>query len=103
MSNNEMKREIRRYMEKLEYMHPLAGTDKFIENSFEKWACKELLKEFDAEKDLPFRLTVIEILTAFSEKMKNYASKNQRNSLMFRIAEGTVEYFIEEYWVHGRN
>lgn len=100
MTNLELKRMVRNYYDKLEYIHPRINSDAFIRNSYEKWACKEIMASIDDEENLPFRLTPIELLTSFVGNMQNYACKNPNTSLMFVIAAETAEYFIEEYWRH---
>ena len=90
---------VRDYLDELSYMHPFVTSDKFIDNSYSKWACKEILKEIKKSEDLPFSLTPIELLDSFSQKMKRYAYMNQKNSLIFTIASETAEYLIEQCWV----
>lgn len=87
------------YLDELKYTHPFVNSDKFIDNSYAKWACTEILKEIDKANDLPFHLTPIELLEAFSNKMQSYAFMNSKNSLGFTIAKETAEYLIEECWV----
>ena len=95
------------YHEELSYTHPFVNSDKFVDNSYKKWACQEILKEIEFSKQLPFNLTPIQLLDQFSEKMKKYACMNTKNSLIFTIASETAEYLIEECWLsdwkeHGR-
>ena len=93
-----MERIVRNYYEKLSFMYPLIGSEKFITNANQKWACKEILREIDRLDLLPFNLTAFELLENFSEKMKLYAGKNERNSALFLDACNVAEYLIEEGW-----
>lgn len=87
------------YLDKLEYTHPFVNSDKFVDNSYAKWACKEILNVIDKSNDLPFKLTPIELLDAFSNKMQTYALMNSKNALCFTIGQETAEYLIEECWL----
>lgn len=89
------------YLDELKYTHPFVNSDKFVDNSYAKWACQEILKEIDRIDDLPFHLVPTEFLTAFSGKMQNYAFMNSKNALCFTIAQETAEYLIEQCWVYG--
>lgn len=99
MTNKDLKRIVQNYLDELEYTHPFVNSDKFVDNSYAKWACKEILTEIEKVTDLPFNLTPMEILNAFSEKMKRYAYMNSKNSLIFVIASETAEYLIEQCWL----
>ena len=88
------------YLEELSFMHPFVTSDKFIDNSYSKWACKEILKEIEFSKRLPFDLAPLQLLEQFSDKMKRYACMNVKNSLMFTIASETAEYLIEQCWIN---
>ena len=87
------------YLDELKYTHPFVNSDKFVDNSYAKWACGEILREIDKVDDLPFNLTPIELLNAFSNKMDRYAFINSKNALGFTIAKETAEYLIEECWI----
>lgn len=100
MSIMDLKNMVQSYLDKLEYIHPFVNSDKFTTNSYSKWACKELLNEIGKLDDLPFHLTPVEFLDAFTDKMKTYAYMNSKNSLPFVIAAETAEYFIEECFRH---
>ena len=95
----QLKKVVQVYRDQLEYTHPFVTSDKFFTNSYSKWACDEILREIDSIKDLPFELTSIEFLDQFVEKMKRYAYQNQKNSMIFVIAQETAEYFIEQCWI----
>lgn len=99
MSIPQLKKLVREYQDELSFIHPFVTSDKFTDNSYAKWACGEILKEIDKTAELPFRLTAIELLDQFSEKMKRYAYMNSKNSLLFVIASETAEYLIEQCWV----
>lgn len=103
MSIKDLERIVKMYYEKLSFMHPLIGSDKFVTNSNHKWACKEILREIGMIDSLPFHLEAWEILQNFSEKMKLYAGKNERNSKLFLDACDTAEYLIEEGWRFDSN
>ena len=99
MSFKELKKSVQAYLDELKYTHPFVTSDKFIDNSYKKWACTEILREIDKVDSLPFRLTPIEFMESFSQKMKRYAYMNSKNSLIFVIASETAEYFIEQCWL----
>lgn len=98
MTNRDLKKLVQNHLDILEYKRPFVNSEKFVENSHEKWACKELLRFIEESERLPFSLTPIEILDQFTEKMKTYAFMNSKNSLIFSVAQETGEYFIEESW-----
>lgn len=99
VSISKLKKIVQNYYDELSFKHPFVNSDKFFQNSYSKWACKEILKDIDAVEAMPFDLTPIEILDQFSEKMKSYAYKNSKNSLIFVIASETAEYLIEQCWI----
>lgn len=98
MTNRDLTRMVRNYLEKLEFNHPFVDSYRFYENSNRKWACKELLRYIRQSEQVPFILTPQEVLEQFADKMKNYACLNAKNSLAFTIAAETAEYFLEESW-----
>ena len=99
MTMKALKEIVQSYLDELEYTRPFVNSDKFTDNSYSKWACKEILREIEKTKDLPFSLEPIELLNSFSEKMKRYAYMNQKNSLLFVIASETAEYLVEQCWI----
>ena len=99
MTMSKLKKLVELYYDELSFMHPFVTSDKFIDNSYKKWACKEILKEIEFSKELPFSLTPFQLLEQFSDKMKRYACMNVKNSLIFTIASETAEYMIEECWL----
>lgn len=98
MSRKILREIVQDYLDKLEYTHPLINSEKFVINSYSKTACENLLREIDIAETLPFDLTPFEILDSFCEKMKNFASLNAKNALLFRVAEDVTDYIIEECW-----
>ena len=98
MNKEELRRMIQTYLDKLEYTHPPIQSDRFFQNSYAKWACRELLKEIQSSYTCPFELCALEILNMFADKMKQFACRNSKNSMGFVIAAETAEYFIEEYY-----
>ena len=98
MTKEDLKRIVQDYYERLQFNRPLVKSEKFAINSYSKWACKEILRFIDQTDELPFNLTPIEILEYFSEKMKQFACMNERNSKGFIIAADTAEYLVEESW-----
>lgn len=96
MTLNDLEEMVQTYLDKCEYTKPLVNSDRFVDNSYAKWACKELLREIKKAKTLPFDLDLLEFLTNFSDKLKRYAAMNQNGSLGFTLAAETVEYLIEE-------
>ena len=103
MNKEELRRIIQTYLDKLEYTYPPIQSDRFLQNSYAKWACRELLREIRESYSCPFELGPLDILNSFSEKMKQYACMNAKNSLGFVIASETAEYLIEEYYFKRRN
>lgn len=99
MTRKDLKLLVQNHLDELEYTHPFINSDKFLENSFAKFACKKILEEIDIAETLPFDLTPIEILEAFRDKMDRYASMNQKNSISFSIMSDTAQYLIERFWV----
>jgi hypothetical protein len=95
----ELKKEVETYREELGFMHPFVTSDKFVDNSYQKWACSEILKEIEFSKKLPFTLTPLQLLEQFAEKMKRYSCMNLKNSLIFTIAAETAEYMTEQCWI----
>lgn len=95
----DLKKNVEEYLFELEWQHPFVTSDKFVNNSYSKWACKEILKEIKTVDDLPFKITPIQLLEEFSSKMKQYAYMNSKNSLIFSAAAETAEYLIEQCWV----
>ena len=98
MTNRELTGIVKNYLDKLEYMHPLINSEKFIQNSHSKWACKELLRFIKESEQVPFHLTAYEILDGFIEKMRLYAGMNSRNAEAFLIASDVGSYILEEMW-----
>ena len=96
---NDLRDVTQNYLDRLKYTHPFVNSDKFTENSYSKWACEEILKVIDKADDLPFHLTPMELLEAFSSKMQNYAFMNLKNALCFTIAQETAEHLIDECWI----
>ena len=89
------------YLDKLEWMHPIINSQKFLDNSYAKVACKRIIRELIESKDVPFQVTPVEVLQNFSDKMKRYACdmKNKELSFAFIQAAETAEYLIEEVWL----
>lgn len=99
MTMNQLKAIVQNYHDELEYTHPFVNSDQFLNNSYSKWACDEILSEIDRSKELPFDLEPFELLNSFCEKMKRFAYMNSKNSIMFVIASETAEYLIEQCWI----
>lgn len=89
------------YLDKLEYFHPVVNSQKFLDNSYSKVACRKIIRELIEAKDTPFTITPIEVFQNFSDKMKRYACemKNKELSFTFIQAAETAEYLIEECWL----
>lgn len=98
ITNADLLKIVQTYLDKLEWNRPLVNSDRFYENSYSKWGCKELIRFIKESEDLPFTITPQEILEQFIAKMKEYAAVNSKNSLGFVIAAETGEYFLEESW-----
>lgn len=93
------------YMRRLEYLHPVIRSDKFLDNSYSKIACREILKELEASRDLPFIMTPMDVFEAFSNKMKRMACDhpNKEHSFLFIQCAETAEFFIEQCWLDNWN
>ena len=91
------------YLDKLEWMHPVVNSQKFLDNSYAKVACRKIIQELIESKDVPFNVTPLEVLQNFSDKMKHYACdmKNKELSFAFVQAAETAEYLIEEVWLNN--
>ncbi|MBQ9250673.1 MAG: hypothetical protein IJ179_09950 [Oscillospiraceae bacterium] len=89
------------YLDKLEWIHPIINSQKFLDNSYAKVACRRIIRELIESKDIPFNVTPLEVLQNFSDKMKRYACdmKNKELSFAFIQAAETAEYLIEEVWL----
>ena len=98
MTSRDLTRIVRNHLDKLEYIHPFVNSDKFIQNSFSKWACKELLRYIKESEQVPFHLTPFEILDGFIDKMRSYAGMNTTNAEPFLIAADTGSYLFEELY-----
>lgn len=86
------------YLSKLELTHPLSSSDKFVDNSFAKWACKVILNDVRNIDDIPFNMTPIEYMERFIEKMKRYSCMgSSKYSIGFVIAAETGEYILDEF------
>lgn len=98
----ELRKMVTMYLDELNFEKPFANSDKFITNTYSKWACKELLRYILEAESAPFHLTSLGTLQNFSDKMKRYAYMNSKNSLPFAIASEVTEYLIDEYYLrHG--
>ena len=96
VTNRDLTRIVRNYLDKLEYTHPLINSEKFTRNSYSKWACKELLRYITSSEQVPFHLTPYEILDGFIDRMRSYAGLNARNAEAFLIAADVGSYIYEE-------
>lgn len=97
-----LKNMVNLYLDELEFEKPFVNSDKFITNTYSKWACKELLRYIQVSVDAPFHLTALGTLQSFSDKMKRYAYMNGKNSLQFAIASEVTEYLIDEYYLRQK-
>lgn len=91
------------YLEALNLKHPPIRSDKFKEVAYSKAACEEILARLKASGDLPFNMTVLDILEQFVDKNKHFESehKNKQHADCFMEAAFLGEYFIEQYWFNG--
>ena len=89
---------VQKYLDKLELEHPHNKSWRFIKNSYEKWACKEILREIDSSEDIPFELTPAELLEQFGDKMNRYAcnTPDKDKAICFVYAADLAEYFLNE-------
>ena len=101
-----MKKKIENYLDTLNYIQPAprSSSSKFLDNSYAKAACMQLLEELDRVQSCPFDLTVLEVLEGYSNRMDRYACehKNKEKAYCFVVASNTAQYFIEEYWKDQR-
>jgi len=91
------------YLEALKLKHPPIRSNKFTEVAYSKVACEEILARLKASGDLPFNMTVLDILEQFVERNKRFTSEhpNKQHSDCFMEAAFLGEYFIEQYWFNG--
>lgn len=94
---------IEAYRDKLDYIHPVIRSIKFLENAYSKWACDEILGELKNSGDLPFDMTALDILEGFVEKAKKMSSEHRAEEHRFCFNQAAIigEYFIEQYWFNG--
>lgn len=91
------------YLGALKLKHPPIRSNKFSEVAYSKAACEEILARLKASGDLPFEMTVLDILEQFVDKNKHFASehKDKKHVDCFMEAAFLGEYFIEQYWFNG--
>ncbi len=56
-------------IDNLNLCHPYPCSKRFKEISYEKWACKEVLREFEYSGHLPFLVTARDILESLKKRM----------------------------------
>ena len=98
-------RMVEEYKAKLDYIRPAVRSTKFLDNSYSKIACEEILKELRTSEDLPFHMTPLDVFEGYSERMKRFACEhvNKERSFCFVQAAEVAEYFIEQFWLHDWN
>lgn len=91
------------YLEMLNCKHPPIKSSKFEEVAYSKMACEEILARLKASGDLPFEMTVLDILEEFVDRMKHFECEheNMQHKTCFMEAAFLGEYFIEQYWFNG--
>lgn len=96
---------VENYLSRLDYIHPVIRSDKFLDNSYAKIACREILKELDRSRDLPFHITPLDVFESFSNKMKRMACDhpNKEHSFLFVQCAETAEFFVEQYFLDNWN
>lgn len=94
---------IESYLEALKLKHPPIRSNKFMEVAYSKAACEEILARLKASGDLPFEMTVLDILEQFVDKNKHFAAEHldKKHTDCFIEAAFLGEYFIEQYWFNG--
>lgn len=99
-----MIRIVEAYRSKLDYTHPLIRDSRFRENAYAKFACDEILRALKSSGDLPFDITVLDVLEQFVERMKLYGAEHDKthgHHECFTTAAFIGEFFIEQYWFNG--
>lgn len=94
---------VEEYKAKLDYIQPAVRSTRFMDNSYSKVACEEILKELKTSEDLPFHLTPLEIFESYSDRMKRFACDhvNKEHSFCFIQSAEVAEYFIEQFWFNN--
>lgn len=94
---------IESYLDMLDYKHPPVRSEKFWEITWTRAACAEMLRLLKSSGDLPFKMTALDILEDYTEKMKKFAAehKDRAHAGCFAQAAFMGEYFIEQYWFNG--
>lgn len=91
------------YLSALKLKHPPIRSNKFSEVAYSKAACEEILGLLKSSGDLPFEITVLDILEQYVDRMKHFAAEHQDKNHIdcFMQAAFLGEYFIEQYWFNG--
>lgn len=85
-------------IDSIELKHPYHRTKQFKVNSYEKWACKEILREIQISEDLPYEVTALDILHNLKKKMDSAPGY----LLGFAVGADLVDEFIAKYEsLHG--
>lgn len=89
------------YFKKLEYLKPIVKSNRFIENSYAKIACKDIIRELKNSVNLPFVVTPLDVLYSYSNRMKLWASEfpDKEKRLAFLVAADTADYLKEKCWL----
>lgn len=105
MNYIQAKKMVSDYLAGLEHRHPPVRSEKFLDNSYSKVACRELLKELEDSEDVPFVITPMDVFRDFSDKMKHMACDHpdKEHSHLFIQCSEIAEYFIEECWLNNWN
>lgn len=65
----DLKREMQVRIDDINTRHAHPRTRRFRDNVYEKWACKEVLREIEISERLPFIVTASDILFSLKRKM----------------------------------
>ena len=66
---DDLKREMQVRIDDINTRHAYPCSKRFRENCYEKWACKEVLREIELSESLPFVCTASDILHDLKRRM----------------------------------
>lgn len=98
MSREEVIALIRNNLDILENTHPPRRSDTFCMNSYQKVAYRELLDLIRKQNDLPFQLSLTELIVSYRDKMNQYccAHPNMEHKLIFSVAADVAQSILDE-------
>ena len=98
MSKEEVIALIRDNLDILENTHPPRRSDAFYMNSYQKVAYRELMDLIRKQEDLPFQLSLTELIVSYRDKMNQYCCThpNMEHKLIFSVAADVAQSILDE-------